>query len=855
MRIRTKTLAIVGTMVMTLVTVLTAASYLLVTGRFARLEIDEVETQVLRVHNELNDTIATLEAIAADWAPWDNTCRFIQDLNESYVEENLVDATFTNLRLNFMLFFNNNAELAYSRFFELNPDLPPLDPEAILAEIGRYPALLRHTAAKSRVSGVLVARGFPFLVTAHPIVTSKFELPIRGTLLLGRALDSEEIKRIAAVTKSNLAIHRIAHPQLKVPAATVLSALSETGKIRAEPISAQLIGGYGTISDLNGDPALIIEITRDRNVYQYGLATWRQNAVTMFASSLFFFLLIVLLLDRSILNRLRDMALRVNALASSVDASGRLEIRNFDEIGQLAQSINTMLESLHRYHSMQIASEKRYRQFFEEDITGDFLMSLDGRIIECNQAFARIFGYASAEEVKSADKERFYPSKPNGKQLLRGLLREGRTEGIELELTHRSGRPIYCIGNLVGHLDDSGALKEIGGYLFDDTKRVLLEKDLRQAQKMESIGTLAGGIAHDFNNILSGIMGYTEIALSEIPAAAPAAGRLQRVIKAAHRAKELVHQILTFSRQDESNSRPLQLVPVVEEAVKLMRAGLPSTIAIRVRAQAQVTIMADPVQIHQVIMNLCTNAGQAMKKKGGILTVIVEETTLDESFTDRYIGVAPGHFARISVADTGEGIAPEIMDRIFDPFFTTKGKTEGTGLGLSVVHGIVTRLNGAITVTSSAGGSRFDVYLPCSGQPCETKTPESQPIPRGKESIVLIDDEDFQVEIGTQMLMMLGYRVVGFTDSIKALEYISAHADQVDLVITDMTMPKLTGIDLTRRLLDQKPLLPIILCTGYSEAVSAETASSTGVRGFIMKPIVVKDLAGKVREVLDAGTR
>jgi PAS domain S-box-containing protein len=1097
MHIRTKTLAIVGTMVLALIGVLSIASYLLVTDRFSRLEIKEVETQVLRIQKGLNEAIANLEAIAADWAPWDSTYQFVQDLNQAYVEENLVDSTFTNLRLNFALYFDTEGKLVHSRFFELTPN-QPLDSSAVINEIRRFPALLRHSHAKSRTSGIVVAGAVPFLITSQPIVTSKFELPIRGSLMFGRALDRQEVDRLGKITQSNLAIHLIGAPVLKAPATDILPALMQKGSsIITRPISDHEIAGYDTISDLSYRAALIIEVIRDRQVYQDGLATWHMNALTMFGSGLFFVILMMQLLDRFILNRIEDLARRVNALAGSTDSTGRLEIRTFDEIGQLAQSINTMLESVQRYHSMQIASEKhyravvedqtelicrtderggltfvngafcrffekdsanvigrnlselmpsfwmqvvdgsdggatekisleihhdlltlkgqhrclqwhirhihseapetagyqmvgkditektaaqaalqenerylrelldsincgvivvdiqerrivdvnaagatlfkrerqdivgrichrfvcpeemgscpvidhhqsielseralvqsdgnrlpilksvtrterggqsyliesfidisnlrkieadlrqseeRYRRFFEEDITGDFLLSVDGRIIECNHAFASMFGYDSVAEIKGIHSEEFYPSKALYSLLLKRLMKERRLEGIEFELTHRNGRPIYCIGNLIGHFDETGALKEFGGYLFDDTKRVLLEKNLRQAHKMEAIGTLAGGIAHDFNNILSGIMGYTEIALSELPAGSQTAGRLKRVIQAADRAKELVYQILTFSRQGESDGRPIQIGPIIKEVVKLVRAGLPTTINIRQQIQSNATIVADPVQIHQVIMNLCTNAGHAMKKHGGKMSISIEEVMLDETFTNHYIGVHPGMFARIGVADTGEGISPENLDRIFDPFFTTKGKTEGTGLGLSVVHGIVSKLGGTITVASSPQGSRFDVYLPCIKAADEVIPVLSPPLPKGAERIVLIDDEEFQVDIGTQMLEALGYRITGFTESIEALKYISAHTDEIDLVITDMTMPKLTGIRLAQQILELIPNMPIILCTGYSEEINEDTAASMGVKGFIMKPIQLKDLGLKIREVLD----
>ena len=496
-------------------------------------------------------------------------------------------------------------------------------------------------------------------------------------------------------------------------------------------------------------------------------------------------------------------------------------------------------------------SEARYRRFFDEDITGDSLSTVDGKIIDCNRAFARIFGFEHADEVIGLNIAAFYPRATDRPAVLERLRKERKLEGIDLQLLHRSGRPLYCIGNLIGHFDQQGELIQISAYLFDDTKRVMLEKDLRQAQKLEAIGTLAGGIAHDFNNILSGIMGYTEIALSELPDDSPTSGKLRKALDATYRARELVQQILAFSRQNESDPRPIKLRPIIKEVLKLMRASLPATIEIRQELEANTTVLADPVQIHQVVMNLCTNAAHAMKHKGGTLTVSMGQEVLTERFTDCYPEMFPGAFARLSVQDNGDGISPAVMNRIFDPFFTTKSKTEGTGLGLSVVHGIVSKLGGAIKAVSSEEGSRFEIFLPCAAETDDQPTEAPRPIPSGTETVVFIDDEVFQVDVGTQMLSSLGYRVIGFTDSCEALDYIGANVSAVDLVVTDMTMPHLTGMDLASRLLDLIPGLPIIICTGFSETMTPEIALSMGISAFVSKPVRLAELAGKVREVLD----
>ena len=985
MRIRKKALTMVGLTVLVLMAVMITSTYFVVTERFARLEAREVETQVRRVQNELKATLTNLEATAADWAPWDDTYEFIQGANPTYVQNNLVDSTFANLRLNFMLFFNKQGQLVYAGFPKPDPDRIKLDKEALIDTVKSqsHPSLLLHLHEKSRISGILMVGPSPVMVSSLPIVTSNYKGPILGTLVLGRVLDADEIKRIGNVTQSNLAIREPASTALRLPAATVLPALEKSQGVFTTPLSVQVIAGYSLVRDLSGHPALILEITRDRDIYRYGLATWRQNAAAIFIFGLVFITLLMFVLDRAILNRIGDLAQKVNTLAGTANCIKRLDIHTSDEIGMLAGSINTMLDALQHYHAMQIESERqyralteenesflrqlldsiscgivvvdaetrrivdvnaagaallqrgrdeilgqnckrfmcmekedlcpvidqnqtvelapcellkadgtqvpvlktvaraerkdraymvesftdisnlkeveaalrfseaRYRRFFDEDITGDSLATVDGEIIDCNRAFARIFGFEDADEVKGLNIVTFYPRSADRPAVLERLRKERKLEGIDLELLHRSGRPIYCIGNLIGHFDQQDELIQISAYLFDDTKRVMLEKDLRQAQKLEAIGTLAGGIAHDFNNILSGIMGYTEIALSELPDDSPTSGKLRKALDATYRARELVQQILAFSRQSESDPRPIKLRPIIKEVLKLMRASLPATIEIRQELEVNATVVADPVQIHQVVMNLCTNAAHAMKHKGGRLTVSMVQEVLTEPFTDRYPEMSPGAFVCLSVQDNGEGISPAVMGRIFDPFFTTKSKTEGTGLGLSVVHGIVSKLGGAIKAISSEKGSRFDVFLPCAAETDEQPAEAPRAIPSGTETVVFVDDEVFQVDVGTQMLSTLGYRVTGFTDSREALDYITANAAGVDLVVTDMTMPHLTGMDLAGRLLAMIPALPIIICTGFSETMTPEKALSMGIRAFVSKPVLLAELARKVREVLD----
>ncbi|MBU0985982.1 MAG: response regulator, partial [Proteobacteria bacterium] len=386
----------------------------------------------------------------------------------------------------------------------------------------------------------------------------------------------------------------------------------------------------------------------------------------------------------------------------------------------------------------------------------------------------------------------------------------------------------------------------------DITREVRLENQLRQTQKMEAIGTLAGGIAHDFNNILSAVIGYTEIALQDAQASSELQKNLQQVLKAGGRAKDLVKQILAFSRQSELESKPVKVKSIIREALKLLRASLPSTIEIRQNLQSNSAVMADSTQIHQILMNLCTNAAQAMQEKGGILDVTLTEVQLDNEFAAQYPEIAPGTFIKLTVADTGHGIFPETQDRIFDPFFTTRGKSEGTGMGLSVVHGIVQGYKGAITVTSDPGkGSIFTIFLPVIESVVALEIQTEDPMLSGTERILFIDDEEFQVHLGQLMLERLGYNVVTETSSLKALELFRNSPEDFDLVVTDLTMPKMTGDKLGKEIIAIRNDIPIIILTGYSQKITQENVQDMGFKGFALKPIIMKDLAKIIREVLD----
>lgn len=383
----------------------------------------------------------------------------------------------------------------------------------------------------------------------------------------------------------------------------------------------------------------------------------------------------------------------------------------------------------------------------------------------------------------------------------------------------------------------------------------LMQKRLTESEKFKALGQMASGVAHDFNNILSAIMGYSEIALLNIPQKSPERKNIDQVLKASNRATELVRQILAFSRQSTQELMPVKINHLVKEALNLFRASLPSTIEIHQDITTDdCMVMADATQIHQVLMNLCTNAHYAMRGEEGILRIALTSVELKDDAMTPYPDLQPGAHIKISVSDNGHGIEQQIMERIFDPYFTTKDVGVGTGMGLAVVHGIVKSHGGTITVSSTPGtGTTFKILLPRTNHEFESKMETEEPLPLGKERILFVDDEEILVDLGKEMLEHLGYQLTGCYSSLEALETFQTQPNDFDLVITDMTMPQMTGDQLVTEIQNIRSGVPTILCTGLIDKRTEENATARGISAFLTKPYATRDLANTVRQVLDQG--
>jgi PAS domain S-box-containing protein len=435
-----------------------------------------------------------------------------------------------------------------------------------------------------------------------------------------------------------------------------------------------------------------------------------------------------------------------------------------------------------------------------------------------------------------------------------------RSRTMEVELRCKDGSTVWTevTMSLLYDPDNQpvgvlGITRDISERKRGEKEKAELEEKLRQSQKMEAIGALAGGIAHDFNNVLGIIVGNTELAMNDVPGWNPAYHNLQEVMKACMRARDVVRQILSFSRQAEQRAIPVRIGPIIDEALKFLRSSVPTTIEIRPDVScSKDTIRADATQINQVLINLCTNAAHSMRDKGGILQVSLRNTELDQATVNRYPELSAGEYLTLSVSDTGHGMEPGIMQRIFEPYYTTKDVGEGTGMGLAVVHGIVKGHDGAIRVHSEPGkGTTFDLLFPLVEIEAVPESVPSRPLPMGNERVLFVDDEKALADLGERMLQQLGYEVTVRTSSIEALETFRAEPDRFDLLVTDMTMPKMTGEELSKEVLRVRPGFPIILCTGFSEKITEEEAVEIGIQALMIKPLAMRELAEILRQVLE----
>ncbi len=499
------------------------------------------------------------------------------------------------------------------------------------------------------------------------------------------------------------------------------------------------------------------------------------------------------------------------------------------------------------------AARDKYSDLYDFAPAGHITISEQGLILEANLTSAKLLrterslliGKPFTKFIAKDDQDFFYLH-------CKTLFETKTRQTCELKLTSKDGAGFDAQLECIAKQDAEGNFSQFRAALIDISERKKLEEQVRHAFKMEAIGTLAGGIAHEFNNILGIIIGNAELAMDDTPGFSPAHSSLEEIQMASFRARDVVRHLLSFSRKINLERKQIKINPLVRDALKFLRVTIPTSIEIRQTIQAKEdTVLADATQIHQIMINLGTNAFHAMHEEGGILGVEIQNVVLDKDIASVDPGLTPGNYVKITVSDTGQGIDPLVIDRIFDPYFTTKEVGQGSGMGLAVVHGIVKNHDGALTVASKPGqGTAFSVYFPVVKAVAAAEPKSIEKLPSGHESILFVDDEEAIVKMTRQRLELLGYNVEAVTSPVEALELLRSNPSRFDLVITDMTMPQMTGDKLVQKILTLRPDMPIILCTGFSAKINGEKAEKIGAAGYLEKPHDQRELALAVRNVL-----
>ncbi len=538
---------------------------------------------------------------------------------------------------------------------------------------------------------------------------------------------------------------------------------------------------------------------------------------------------------------------------------------NFVEIQRIISTFYGMKKAIISYKKELIKKEKIHKIITNTANDAIIMADKKGNIFYWNMAAENIFGYTKAEAAKKTIFSMIIPKKDHESafarlsKFLSGDIKDSLKSNIEITTINKTGKKIPTEISIArikieNSLYAIAIIRDITIRKQVEAEKINIIEKLKQSQKMESIGTLAGGIAHDFNNLLFPIMGNTEILMIETPDNNPLQENLEEIMAATTRASELAQQILTFARPKSYKAKSISLYPVIQEALKLFKSGLPEFIQLKQKLEKDCgMVKADPTSIHQIIMNLLTNAHHAMENnsKG---TIIIELKKIMISEPDQIVPeLKSGEYAFLSIADSGTGIDKNIIDKIFDPFFTTKGKGKGTGLGLSIVHGIVNSINGAIKVFSEPGqGTEFQIFLPLSKKPLETeKFQVNKVLKTGNEKILLIDDEESIIKMEKMMLERIGYTVTSFMDSNEALKAFSSAPENFDVVISDMSMPIMSGDILAKEIKKIRGDIPIILCTGFKDGISMQKTKTTEFTGILQKPVTMEKIAQKIREVLD----
>jgi PAS domain S-box-containing protein len=838
MSLRQRTFVVVGLAILGLLVAVSLIVSSQVLGRFSAFETASVTRDAERARQVLKAELDNLDVLVSDWAEWDDAYEFVADANPEFVRSNLNVETFRALRAAFLAFVASDGRVVWGRRFDAAAgDLAPLPPDLEGHLRAGSPLVARSEASRTLV-GIIMLHGSPVAIASRAILTSGARGPCRGAVIIARDLDRDTFRRLGAIVSLSIEARTVGD-RLPDDFAAALAACSAGTPVAVRVLDASRVAGYALLRDLYGEPALVVRVDEPRTVYRDGMTAARYLVGLLVGSVLFFAVLIVVGLERTVLARLGRLSADLNAIAGSGDPSGRVAVDSDDELSRLARDINSSLGAVELAGQALRDSEERYRRLVELSPDG-ILIHSGGTVVFSNRRMAEILGYASPDALVGRTVIELVHED------YRGLVKEriarvtgGLTEvpTVEEKLLRADGSAVAV--EVAAIPFGSPAQPTVQVVVRDISARKHLEAQVRHAQKLEAIGQLAGGLAHDFNNLLQAILGGLEVLRVRGAAHESFDDAIAELETHVGRGAALARQLLLFSRREVTKAERLDLNRVIEHALGLLQRVVRESIKVQTDLAPQpLPIIADRGQIEQVIVNLAMNASDAMPE-GGVLKVGSG-------------GDAEGVW--LEVTDTGVGMAEDVQARIFEPFFTTKDLSKGTGLGLAVVHGIVTQHRGRVDVRSAVGkGTTFRVTLPgaLSASPEALAAPASRErqLPGGGgERILVVEDEDGARESLLEMLTLLGYRAIG-VDSGEEAGIIPAEPG-FDVLLTDLVLPGIHGFDLAAGLKARWPSLRVIVMSGYDQDEALHGVVRAGAIRFLQKPFDLSTLAREIQAAL-----
>ena len=853
--LRRKTLLIIGITMLGLVGGLFAISRIVLMRGFARLEEDFAGRDISRASSALSNELNTLDQTTSEYATWDLTYEYAKGQRPSYVKTEFPAPTFQELKISFVFIFDAHGRKLFSRGFDLTNGGEMPVPAGLDDHLKPGSLLLNLKDAQSKVAGILDLPGGPALVDSRPILASDATGPIAGTVIMGHLLDAAEIKHLADLTLMPLDAQTLSSVNLSPDFRVAAAAISKGSPHFIHPLNSESLAAYAVLDDIYDRPAVIIRVLLPRTIYEQGRTSLVQFLLLLIAAGFVFGAATLYLLERFVISRIANLTESITQIGASGDLAARLDVPGHDELAFLGVAINGMLEDLEKSQierhegraRLAVMIERMPAVLWTTDKELRYTSSMGAGLDSLGVKSGGLTGKTLSEYFQTDD-----PQHPSVAAHWRALAGEALTYELHWQkrIFESHVRPLR---------GPDGEIVGVIGVALDITDRKQLADQLRQSQKLQAVGELAGGVAHDFNNLLMVVKGHAEMLADRLPRDSadrqnPALQNVEQIQQAAERAAALTRQLLAFSRKQVLRPRVLDLNEVVAGMIQMVSRVIGANIELAFLPGANLgRVKADPSQIEQVALNLVVNARDAMPD-GGRLTIETSNVQLERDYATQHAVVDPGPYVMLTVSDSGTGMDAATKARIFEPFFTTKAQGRGTGLGLATVYGVVKQSGGYVWVYSELGhGTTFKVYLPMVQAPAEKTAPEKtvQGHEPGTETILFVEDEQSVRELVSGYLSARGYRVLDASDGQQALEIAAAHSGKIQLLITDVVMPRLSGRELAARLAATRPDLKVLYISGYTDDSVFRHGVLQGGMDFMQKPFNLKALAAKIREVLE----